>query len=63
LDLNQFALTQKLLANQIDALEDRLAAKEKLLISQYSQVNAALQQFPMIMAQISSQLSFLSNGK
>jgi flagellar hook-associated protein 2 len=61
-DLAQIAKTQKTLADQISALEDQLAIKQKLLINQYSQVNAALQEFPLIMQQITGQLSSLSNN-
>jgi flagellar capping protein FliD len=63
MDLNQIAQTQKTLTNQIQQLEDRLAQKQIMLINQYSQVNAALQQFPLIMARITGQLSFLAGNR
>jgi hypothetical protein len=44
-------------------LEDQLAVKQTRLIAQYSQVNAALQAFPLLMEQITSQLGILTNGK
>ncbi|HVO63144.1 MAG TPA: flagellar filament capping protein FliD [Terriglobales bacterium] len=62
-DLAQIAQQQKALADQISQLEDQLAVKQTRLIAQYSQVNAALQMFPMLMEQISGQLSVLSNNK
>ena len=61
MDLAQITQTQKTLTNQINQLEDRLAVKQALLISQYSQVNAALQEFPMLMEEITGQLSSLTN--
>jgi flagellar hook-associated protein 2 len=60
-DLAQIAQTQKTLADQISQLEDQLAVKQTRLINQYSQVNAALQEFPMLMEEITGQLSALSN--
>jgi len=60
-DLAQIAKTQKTLADQISQLEDQLAVKQTRLINQYSQVNAALQEFPLLMQAITGQLSALSN--
>lgn len=60
LDLNQIAQAQRTLTDQINQLEDRLATKQTMLIKQYSQVNAALQAFPMLMAAIAGQLGVLS---
>jgi flagellar hook-associated protein 2 len=60
LDLSQITQAQKTLTDQINHLEDRLAIKQTLLIKQYSQVNAALQQFPLLMQQITDQLSILT---
>lgn len=62
MDLKQIAQAQNTLTDQINALEDRLAIKETLLIKQYSQVNAALQQFPLLMEQITGQLSILTKS-
>ncbi len=61
LDLTEITQAQKTLTDQINQLEDRLAIKQTLLIKQYSQVNAALQQFPLLMQQITNQLSILTN--
>ena len=60
-DLAQIGQAQKTLADQISQLEDQLAVKQTRLINQYSQVNAALQEFPMLMQAITAQLSVLSN--
>jgi flagellar hook-associated protein 2 len=57
MDLNQMAQSHNTLRDQINALEDRLALKQTLLINQYSQVNAALQQFPLLIQQITGLLS------
>jgi len=56
LDLNQNSNTQKNLTDEITNFEDRLAQTRQQLITQYSQVDAALRQFPLIMQQITSQL-------
>ncbi len=61
LDLDQISKTQTMLTEQINHLEDRLAMKEKMLIIQYSRVDAALRLFPLLMSQISGQLAALSN--
>ena len=62
-DLAQIALEQKTLTDQITHLEDQLAVKRTRLINEYSQVNAALQLFPVLMQQITGQLGILTNGK
>ena len=62
-DLAQIALQQKTLTDQITHLEDQLAVKRTRLINEYSQVNAALQLFPVLMQQITGQLGILTNGK
>jgi flagellar hook-associated protein 2 len=62
MDLKQISQAQNTLTDQINALEDRLAIKQTLLITQYSQVNAALQEFPLLMQQITGQLSALTKS-
>lgn len=62
LDLSQIAATQTLLTNQIRDFEDRLAVRQKFLINQYSQVDAMLRQFPLIMQQLNSQLATLATS-
>ena len=63
LDQDRITKFQSQLTQQINQLEDRLAMKQKMLIIQYSQVDAALRQFPLLMQQITNQLSALSNNK
>jgi flagellar capping protein FliD len=62
MDLNQITQEQSTLTDQIHALEDRLAMKQTLLINEYSQVNAALQEYPLLMQQITEQLSALKSS-
>jgi flagellar hook-associated protein 2 len=62
-DLAQIAKQQNTLTDQINQLEDQLAVKQTRLINQYSQVNSALQLFPLLMEQINGQLGILTNGK
>jgi flagellar hook-associated protein 2 len=62
MDLAQNASTQKMLTQQISDFEDRLALREQQLIRQYSQVDALLRQFPMIMNELNTQLSTLSQN-
>jgi flagellar hook-associated protein 2 len=62
-DLAQIAKQQKTLTDQINQLEDQLAVKQTRLINQYSQVNAALQEFPLLMQEITGQLGILTNSK
>ncbi len=61
-DLAQIAHTQKDLTDRINTLEDRLTVKQTQLIHQYSQVNAALQEFPLLMAAITGQLDALKSN-
>ncbi len=58
-ELKQNTATQKALTNQIDDFEDRLAVTEKQLIIKFSQINAALQQLPLLQNQIASMLGAL----
>lgn len=62
LNLNQITSTQTMLTKQINDFEDRLAAREKYLINEYSRVDAMLRQFPLLQAQITEQLSALTNS-
>jgi flagellar hook-associated protein 2 len=63
LDLQQISNTQDLLSQQISDLEDRLALEQVQLTAQYSKVDAALRQYPLIMSQITSELSVFSQMK
>jgi len=65
ISLNQAEITstQRMLTQQINDFEDRLADRQKQLIDQYSRVDATLRQFPLIMAQITGQLAVLQQQK
>lgn len=63
LDLTQHTNQQKALGDQISDFEAQLAVRQQQLTTQYSQVDAMLRQFPLIMQQITSQLDSLSSGK
>lgn len=63
LSQSEISSTQKMLTQQINDFEDRLAVTQKQLIDQYSRVDTMLRQFPMIMAQITSQLGALQQGQ
>jgi flagellar hook-associated protein 2 len=62
LDLTQHSSEQKALTDQINDFEAQLAVRQQQLTTQYSQVDAELRQFPMIMQQITSQLASLSSS-
>jgi len=57
LSLSENASVQKMLTSQIADFEDRLAHRQQDLIKQYSQVDAALRQYPLLLAQITGQLA------
>ncbi len=61
LNLNENNANQQALTRQINDFEDRLANRRQFLINQYSRVDAMLRQYPLILAQITSQLSVISN--
>jgi flagellar capping protein FliD len=52
-----------MLTDQINDLEDRLANTRQLLTTQYSNVDAMLREYPLIVQQIQTQLGILSTGK
>jgi flagellar hook-associated protein 2 len=56
LNLAENATNQRMLTDLINDFEDRLAARQKQLLLQYSQVDTMLRQFPLLMAQITGQL-------
>jgi flagellar hook-associated protein 2 len=62
-NLSEIQSQQKTLTDTISTFEDHLAAREQLLIKQYSQVDAMLRQYPLLMQQISSQLNALSQNQ
>ncbi|HWP85367.1 MAG TPA: flagellar filament capping protein FliD [Terriglobia bacterium] len=47
------------LADQIEALEDRLEVRRQILIDQFTRVDGALRQLPTLLGQISAQLNAL----
>jgi len=55
----QIISSQKILTDEINNFEDRLVDTQKQLIAQYSQINVALEQLPLILNQIASQLGTL----
>lgn len=61
LNLNENTSNQKVLTKQINDFEDRLTFRRKFLIDQYSRVDAMLRQYPLFLAQITSQLGVLSS--
>jgi len=62
-DLAQNLSMQKSLTSQIADFEDRLAIRQQQLITQYSQIDTALREYPVLMQQISSQLGSLPTFK
>lgn len=59
LDLQSVQATSQDLTNQINEFEARLTAQQQVLTDQYSQINAELQQLPMLQSQLSSELGSL----
>jgi flagellar hook-associated protein 2 len=63
-ELTQNAASQKDISRQISDIEDRLTARQQVLIQQYSQVDTLLREYPIMMSQINSELATLpSNTK
>lgn len=61
LNLSENTSNQKVLTKQINDFEDRLTFRRKFLIDQYSRIDAMLRQYPLFLAQITSQLDVLSS--
>jgi flagellar hook-associated protein 2 len=59
LELAQNTATQTYLTGQINDFEDRLAVTQQDLIRQYSQINVALQQLPLLQNRIAAELGAL----
>ena len=55
--------TNQSLTNEINDFEARMNTVQQQLTQQYSALNAALEQYPLLMQQISSQLNSLSSSK
>ena len=54
--------SQKSFQDQIDNYEIYIASERQLLTAQYTQVDLALRQLPLLQQQIDAQLSFMSNS-
>jgi flagellar hook-associated protein 2 len=61
INLNENTSNQKVLTDQINDFEDRLVFRRQFLINQYSQVDAMLRQYPLLIQQITSQLGTSSS--
>ena len=59
LDLKSIQQTNQDLTNQINDFEANLTAQEQVLTQQYSEINAQLQQLPMLQSQVSQELGGL----
>jgi flagellar hook-associated protein 2 len=59
LDLNDISQTNQDLTTQINNFEANLTAQQQVLTNQYSQVNAQLQELPLLQSQVSSELGSL----
>jgi flagellar hook-associated protein 2 len=59
LELTENAAVDTALTNQINDFEDRLAITQQQLITKFSQINAALEQLPLIQNQIAGALGTL----
>ncbi len=55
-DLAQNSAEQKTLTDQINNFQDRLNAEQQQLITQFSQVNATLEEYPFLLQEVTSQL-------
>jgi flagellar hook-associated protein 2 len=56
LDLVENATEQQNLTNDINDFQDRLNAQQEQLIDQYSAVNASLEEYPLLLQEITAQL-------
>ena len=59
LDVNSIQQTNRDLTNQINDFEANLTAQERVLTQRYSQINAQLQQLPLLQNQVSQALGSL----
>lgn len=59
IELNGINQTQSSLSDQITQMQDRLDIRRQQLLDAYAQVNAQLQQLPLILSQIDAQLGSL----
>lgn len=56
-DLAQNSAEQKTLTDQINDFQDRLNDEQQQLITQFSQVNATLEEYPFLLQEVTSQLN------
>jgi flagellar hook-associated protein 2 len=61
LNLKENSSNQQILKNQVQDFEDRLVFRRQFLTNQYSQVDAMLRQYPLLLEQITSQLGTTSS--
>ena len=61
-DLIQNNAQQHDVADSISRFQDQLAAQQKQLIRQFSQVNASLQAYPLLLQQVTATLAALDGG-
>jgi len=59
-DLNSIKNTQNMLTDSIQKFEDRMTVRQKMLIDEYSQIDALLRTFPTTMSQIQAELGTLN---
>lgn len=62
LDSNGLAQTQTDLTNQINDFQTQLSSQETALTAEYDQVDTTLQELPLLLSQVNSQLSSLSGS-
>ena len=58
LDLTQNSSAQTDLSNEISNFQEQLATQKQQLISQFSQVNATLEEYPYLLAQVDTMLGY-----
>lgn len=56
LDLAQNSTEQSNLTTQISNFNDRMASQKQMLLAQFSQVNAALESYPYLLAELNAAL-------
>jgi len=60
--LDENSAVQRMLTDSITQFEDRMAVRRRQLITEYSRIDTMLRQYPLILAQITGQLSGLSQS-
>ena len=62
MDLAQNKAQQQDLTNSITNFEDQLTAEQKSLTQKFSQVNASLQSYPLLLQQVTETLASMEFG-